>query len=329
MGCTPPRELLQQAAEWFALLRSNDATQQDYNNWRLWMGQSPGHQAAWRRVEEISQRFAPLQPTPYGGPALSALQSVRHQRRSRRQVLGDMAMLAGGALLGWTAWRHPPATMLAWMADYRSGTGEIRPIELTDGTQLWLGTNSAINVDYSVGQRLITVVTGELLIETAPDSGSPGSAGRPFMVQTPHGTMRALGTRFNVRLADTATELAVFEGSVEIRQAHDVEGGIVQAGQQTRFDGHHLLAPPSTANPARQAWARGILLAEDMPLSELVHELSRYYRGYIDLAPEVADLRVLGGYPLGDVDQTLKMLQAMLPIQVRQTLPRWISIREK
>lgn len=328
MSGTPARELLLQAAEWFALLRSSQATQQDQADWRQWMGQSPGHQAAWRRVEEISQRFAPLQPEPYGEPALAALQAARSQRRARRQVLGGMALATGGALLGWSAWRHLPPAMLAWTADYRSGTGEIQPIRLTDGTQLWLGTASAIDVDFSAAQRLITMRAGELLVETAPDAGTPEGKGRPFMVQTPHGSMLALGTRFNVRLHDQATELAVFEGAVEIRQAHGAEGGILRAGEQAFFDGRHGFAP-TDANPSRQAWSSGVLLAQDMPLSELAQELGRYYRGHIDVAPEVAELRVLGGYPLRDTDQTLRMLQAMLPIRVRHILPWWISIREK
>jgi transmembrane sensor len=45
--------------------------------------------------------------------------------------------------------------------------------------------------------RRIELLKGEVLITTAKDS-----ALRPFIVQTRHGTARALGTRFSVRVGE-------------------------------------------------------------------------------------------------------------------------------
>ena len=68
------------------------------------------------------------------------------------------------------------------------------------------------------------------------------------------------------------------------------------------------------ADNAREAWTRGLLLAEDIALHELIAELSRYRPGHITLAAEIANLKVYGAFPLQDTDRALNMLGATLPI---------------
>ena len=122
-----------------------------------------------------------------------------------------MAPARGGA--GLAGWRHPSLRqeLLAWNADYRTATGEIREIVLADGTRAWLGAASALDVNYGLELRLLRLLAGEVHIETAPD------AQRAFVVDTPHGRLRALGTRFNVKLTQHGSLLAVYQGAVEIR----------------------------------------------------------------------------------------------------------------
>lgn len=69
--------------------------------------------------------------------------------------------------------------VLAWGADYQTRTGEQREITLTDGSQVWLNTRSAISVHYHAGARLLKLVAGEILVHTAHDTNS-----RPFYVET-------------------------------------------------------------------------------------------------------------------------------------------------
>lgn len=74
---------------------------------------------------------------------------------------------------------------------------------MPDGTRVWLNTATAFNEDYRADQHRLPLLRGEILIETAAD------ARRPFFVDTPHGQMQALGTRFTVRLDERQTLLAV------------------------------------------------------------------------------------------------------------------------
>lgn len=312
---TTSHAAMQQAAEWYALLRSGEASDSDRHAWQAWLAQKREHRDAWTYAETIAQRFEPVRAPELRHAAADTLHGTRAKPLSRRRVLGMLAMLGGATLLGSETWRVHPLTLLA---QYRTGTGEMRAITLADGSAVWLNTASAFDTDYSASLRRLHLRDGEMLIETAHE------ATRPFVVDTAHGRLRALGTRFTVRIVEDATFLTVYGGAVEVRAS----GGatrIVNAGSQVAFSAT-AIGTTEAADPARAAWSRGVLLADNMTLQEVVAELNRYHRGHIGVAPEVAQLRVLGGYPLHDADKTLNMLAAVLPLRVRRTLPWWTTL---
>ncbi|VFR38336.1 Fe2+-dicitrate sensor, membrane component [plant metagenome] len=121
--------------------------------------------------------------------------------------------------------------------------------------------------------------------------------------------------------------LAVYEGAVEVRTAAGATA-VIPAGWQTRYT-REALGTPEPADPAREAWTRGLLLARNIPLASLVQELRRYHPGHLGLAPELADLPVYGGYPIDDPAQTLAMLESVLPVRVKRSLPWWVSIEPR
>ncbi len=314
-------ESLKQAAEWYALLHSGDASEAHRAAWRNWLNGEPRHRQAWQYVEAVGRRFECLKSKEDNDRAvITALKAARDQPLTRRKAVASLGVVLVGGLLGWGVWRTDlPELALAWNADLRTGTGETRKELLADGSRIWLNTATAVNVDYSAQRRSLTLLSGEILIETAPD------AARPFIVETSQGTLRALGTRFNVREMPDAIALAVFAGAVEIRTARSDVTRILKAGQQTQFT-QSKIAPPVAADRAREAWTQGVLLAEDIPLKTLVAELERYRYGRLNLAPEVAGMRVMGAYPANDSERALSMLEDALPIRVRRILPWWISI---
>lgn len=319
-----PHQAMEQAAEWFALLRSGEATATDRAQWQAWLNSSAENEQAWHYVECISERFKPIQSSPKRRNAANAFRTVNSRPGRRRQIVLGIAALMGAGTLGWVTWRHSPlpGIALAWTADYRTGTGEIREIMLSDNTRVWLNAASAFNEDYRNNQRRLHLVAGEILIQTATD------AFRPFVVDTPQGQLRALGTRFTMRLEQAETFVAVYEGAVEVRTAATGTTAVIPAGQQTRFTSTSLAAG-ETADPAREAWTRGILIAQNIPLAEVVQELRRYHNGHLGIAPEVANLPVFGSYPANDPDRALAMLESVMPIRVRRTLPWWVSIEPR
>lgn len=319
MNRTPSHQVLADAAEWFALLRSGEASKADVRRWRRWLEVSPEHRRGWQMVERVEQQFnAACGDDP--DHAQATLARTRQRRLDRRGMIKGMALLLGAGGLGWTGWRATPLpkVVAAWGANHRTGTGEIRELALPDGSRLWLNTNTAINTAFNAEGRRIDLITGEILLTTAPDE-------RPLTVSTAHGQARPLGTRFTVRSEDNTTLVAVYQGRVAITNSSNGTQ-TVPAGQQTRFSST-AIQPPEAADPARQAWHKGVLIADDIRLADLLDELNRYQHGYINVAPEVAGLRVFGGYSLTRPAHTLSLLEKVLPIQVSRPLPWWTEIR--
>lgn len=321
----PSHRVMEQAAEWYALLRSGEASPAERQQWQQWFERAAEHREAWRYVERIGRRFSPLQSSPDRDAAVTAFGHAASARpRGRRQLLLGLAGALGLSGLGWTAWRQTPLPLAAstWGADHRAGLGETRRVALADGTQVWLKALSAFDVDYGATLRRLQLVAGELLIDTAKDPV------RPFVVDTAQGRLQALGTRFTVRGEEGGVVVAVHEGAVRVDTAVSRASGIVPAGRQARFTSDTLdgFLP---VDPAREAWTRGVLVADDTPLGDVVAELRRYHFGHLAVAPEVARLHVFGSYPIQDTDRALGMLASVLPVTVRRTMPWWISIEPR
>lgn len=319
-GKPPGDAALQQAAEWFAVLHDNAAGEDERRRWQAWLAASTENRLAWARVETVTRAFASLgghTPPDTAHDVLSCPPS-----RARRRVL---KLLAGGGVATLGGWlghtlltTHGWRTQLAvWRADERTAIGEVRELALADGSQLWLNTRSAADLDYGPRLRRILLHAGELLLDTAPDPAQPP---RPLVVDTRHGRLTALGTRFSVSLEDEATLVAVFDGMVEIAP-HDAPAQILPAGRQIRFS-RHSTAPATPARSARESWTRGLLVADDRRLDDFVAELSRYVPVRIEVAPDIAALRLVGVYPMRDpardVGRALTAIQQALPVHARQ-----------
>jgi transmembrane sensor len=315
---------LEQAAHWYALLQSEQVSDEQRHAWQGWLSQRPQNRLAWHHVEAVSQRFKPLRADGERDAAMVAVGVSSVEIKKRRRILRGLAVTAGIGLSGWLGWRFTPAgeAVLAWQSDFHTAVGEVRQLVLPDGTRLWLNTHSAVDLAFNDAARVLKLRLGEVLVETARDAG-----GCPFFVETDAGRMQALGTRFTVRQQDSHTNLVVFEGRVEIRNLSG-QHIIVSPGQQRQFTATDI-GPVMPADMARQVWTRGIIEAEDLPLRELLREMSRYQHGHISLSPQIADLRVSGRYPLDNIPKALGMLARDLPITVSRPLPWWLSVHEQ
>lgn len=312
---------LQQAAEWYAQLLEVEPQAEIHQRWRAWLDACEENRHAWRYVQTVSQRFQPLS----GGLSSAAADTLLLPSTvmGRRRALKLSVLFASGTLLSWLTYRHTPLreSLLAVTADYHSATGEIKQLTLQDGTRLWLNTASAVDVRYDRQRRQIVLISGDLLIDTARDT-------RPFFVSSEQGQMQALGTRFSVEQHDGSTHLAVYSGTVEVsaQRGHVVRR--VNAGQQLDFDRYAKGALSPNAH-VDAGWSQGVLQANNTPLGEIIKQLARYRHGYLACDPNVADLRVMGAFPLADTDKSLAMLAQIFPVRIHRRFSWWVTVEKR
>ena len=261
---------------------------------------------AWQQLQTQHEH---LPPTAHA----SLLRACVQANAPRRHAVKTLALLlACGASLYAFERRSP---WRGWMADYRTAVNQRRVVTLADGTRLTLNTSSAVNVDYSGAQRRIQLLAGEIFIATAKDA-----AQRPFFVDTPHGSLQALGTRFTVRLHEQYASAGVLEGAVAVLADDGVQRLVLRPGEGAHFDGTGVHR--QALAPYGGAWLNGMLVARDMRLTDFLAELSRYSGHPLSCAPAIAGLRVSGSYPLADIDAILDAVGASLQLR-RHTVTRF------
>jgi transmembrane sensor len=302
-------QVAEQAVQWLMKMQQGPLSPRQQNAWQQWLDAHSEHQRAWEHIQRVNQRLRGLS-SPLAHAALNAPTSS-----SRRQALKLLLILGAGSAVTWGMREHnllPPL-----MADYRSPIGQRRKIALADGSQLQLNTASSADVQVEGQQRLIRLLEGEMLLTTS----------KAFQVRTAQGLLKTEGARLNVRQFADRTQVAVFEGHVELTP----DGGspwVLQSARQLSFDARGIGNPvPLDANSG--AWADGMLVAAHMRLGDFLEELGRYRRGQLNCDAKVADLLISGTYPLDDSERILDLLEISLPVKVKRFTRYWVTVEAK
>lgn len=290
---TPAQDPVYLAAlEWLARLNDEGAVEQDRRAFARWLDESPAHPAAYARAQALWNRFELVRP------AVSRM----HRRRA---VLGALAALAAVPALYAISRQH-------LLADYRSGVGERRRIELADGSQVELGSDSALSVRLDGQQRRLTLHRGQAYFQVAADTA------RPFSVQAGAGVTTALGTQFDIKLLDDVVTVSVTEHAVAVTPRPGAAPVTVSAGWRMQYGESGGAEPARFDQAAALAWRQDRLVFNDAPLAAVLAELQRYQRGPIFLMnADVGALPVTAAFHAADPQEALRSLAETFPIRLR------------
>ncbi len=336
------RDVAREAAQRILQLGDDDRSAEFLAECQSWRDRSVEHEEAWRRAVSLQQKMGLLpaelardtlqRPDPTA-PLPSGLQSPERRRHISTLIVLIMAGPSAYLALSSQGRQWGIGQWHAWISDYTTRAGQQQQVELPDGSRLHLNTASSVSIHYSSQQRLIVLHQGEIQITTAKDVLQ-----RPFSVQTSYGVMTALGTRFIVRhLPDEATtKLSVQQGAVAVALTDEItdrdrfgdsRDNVVRAGQFTSFDTQQV-ASIQQGTAGLDQWQQGVLIADQMPLAELIKELARYRTGWLRCDPDAAQLKITGVFRLDNTDQILNSLPHSLPVEVVYRSPYWITVKQ-
>ncbi|WP_248743920.1 MULTISPECIES: DUF4880 domain-containing protein [unclassified Pseudomonas] len=299
-------QVAEQAVHWLLEMQQGPLNPRQQQAWQQWIDAHSEHRRAWEHIQRVNSRLRGLS-SPLAHAALNAPKSG-----SRRQALKLLLILGAGSAVTWGMREHNPLPSL--LADYRSPVGQRRKISLGAGGQLQLNTASAADVR---GDGLIRLLEGEMLL----------TATQSFEVQTAQGLLKTRGARINVRQFADRTQVALFEGRVELN-AQGRAPMLLPVARQLSFSATSVgEARPLDANSG--AWADGMLVAAHMRLGDFLDELGRYRRGQLHCDAKVADLLISGTYPLDDSERILDLLEISLPVKVKRFTRYWVTVEAK
>lgn len=338
------------AAAWLAQ-RDGGLQPAEAAEFARWRASDPRHEAAVARLDatwNVLQQLRNFRPEAAMHPDRDLLRTGR----ARRRVLAFPAMVAVGAAASLAV------AAVWWIGGGRAaGVSELRyvttidgyeRVALEDGSLLELNSNSEVSVRFTPAEREVRLVRGEAHFTVAKNPE------RPFSVEAGEVAVRAVGTAFNVRLADSSVEVLVTEGKVEVGQrstrpnkalmsnARDVSLdsppvplGAFERALITTARGVSPPPPPVVEKVALEsvrraiAWQEPRLVFVDTPLAEVVVQFNR--RNQVQLVLEDQEL---GAIPIGgsfrpdNVDAFVRLLAATSDINVDSTDATRIVLRK-
>src|SRR3546814_284055 len=122
-------------------------------------------------------------------------------------------------------------------------------------------------------------------------------------------TVTAIGTRFQIRVADTGTLVTLLKGHVRVA-SHQVDGteqaASLQAGQSLRIGADGTLGDVQAVDQrAAQGWLEGKLYVDNWRLQDFVSELNRYNDAKLRIDdPALREVRLSGVFQTRDRKST-------------------------
>lgn len=325
---TVPAEdaIARQAAEWIVQLSTDDPRERAAaeSGFAAWKASDPRHGEAAARMEAMLGQIGGLDAAARGAARRTLARSfpVRRWPTAAVHLVWATFFILGG-LLPYLFFADP-GTPAVWVSDLRTGRGEWRTSTLADGSRLELAAQSAVDVNFSGERRHVELLRGEILVDVAPD------AGRPFVVSTGHGQIRALGTRFRVTHQGDSTLLTMLESKVAVDAAGEVAGTpprIVPAGQRVRITAAGIDDLPGIdPRSDEQAWHKHLFVAQGVSLAQVLDEIQKYQPGHIAFDRQVMRrIRISAVLPLDDSDAALQLLANNFPqLRLRRYGPYWL-----
>jgi transmembrane sensor len=309
---------LEQAVDWHARLQG-DADQAVWLEFTAWLEADPTHRAAYDQVEDLWRQLDGVAAAPgtKQAPEQRVVDFASRRRTSnppanlsRRWFMGGSAVAAAAVLAVTLVGRRNDVPL---PEIYETAPGQRHTVRLADGSTVTLNSGTRLTVALSEQQRAVVLEKGEALFDVAKDPA------RPFTVAAGERLVTVVGTAFNVRHLDQSVTVTVARGLVDVGDRDG--GGKVRLipGQQVSAGVGKPLGPVVNVDPASvTAWREGRLVFDQVPLAQVLAELSQHYPLPMRAEGTAAQLRFSGVLRLeADQGAVLATLQSLMPVAVR------------
>jgi transmembrane sensor len=310
-----------QAADWVQKLASGDAAPCDVEAARRWRARDPMHEAAFVAAERVWCEISAAR-TVLHDPKINyatALDDFGRRRKTvnRRMILGG-GVSAVAAVAAYGAIKPPLGlwpSLSQLNADYRTGTGEQRNVNLSGDISVSLNTQTSLVIrPATAAEERLELISGEASFEMA------ARGARTLTVLAADGTTTTEAGRFDIRYATEGEHSPVtvtcFDGSVRIERG----GGVAElrSGQRVRYNTTGMSSIAVVDPAIESAWQRGIVEFRNTPIGEVIEEINRYRPGRIVLmSGPLAQKQINGRFRIGEMDEILQQLQQALDAKIR------------
>jgi len=190
--------------------------------------------------------------------------------------------------------------------------GTFSVLELPDGSKVWLNSGSSLRYpDKFLSNNRTVYLIGEAYFEVHSDKTMP------FLVNTPYFTVKATGTKFNVRAERNflTPSVTLVEGKVAVQKLNSGKQNclitMLQPNQHMTYDtlsGHVTIQTEDTYK--HFAWKDGKLVFRNDNISEVARRISLQYNVDIEIkGDEIKKYRYRATFENEPLDELLRLLK--------------------
>ena len=320
---TPEQE--RTALQWLSVLHDQPDSG-DQATFSRWLHADPAHAEAYAQAQVVWELSEVAGNTLANEEALVMQRYLSQMNVSRRHRLARWSsglavaaclLLMVGVFAGW----QPVRWLNDLGADYVSAPGQVRTLTLADQSEVTLGADSAIAVNFSGNERHVELRRGVAFFHVT-------HTGQPFVVDADGGEARVLGTEFEVRLQPGGAQVTVLSGRVGVKADQQAPQQILTADQQVAYAAGTADTVHRVDSLAQLGWRTGWLTYYKTPLADVVADLKRYYPGQIVLLnAQLGERRISGSFPSQDPQTVINSLQGVLGFEQHNLFGKVIVLR--
>lgn len=311
----------EEAAEWLARLGSYPISTQTVRAFRDWRD-DPVNDAAYEEAEAFWEASGQIAADPE--IMRMTQEALRRRRRNWRDWLKLPAIRVSFVAASVLVFSLAVLLTSRMFPSYATGPGELRVVRLDDGSRVHLNVDSQVRVRFTSGQRRLTLTKGEAFFDVAHD------AARPFVVRANGASVRALGTKFDVRRQDGAIQVTLVEGRVRVQHAGAPQAWTLNPNQKLVVSAKGAIRPMAADAARSTSWTTGRLAFRETPLAEAVAEVNRYGKDRIVLqGAELPDRLVSGYFDVGDTEAFVKGVALLFDLDASPASDGVITLRPR
>ncbi|MBD3378608.1 DUF4974 domain-containing protein, partial [candidate division KSB1 bacterium] len=232
-------------------------------------------------------------------------------------VIGSFVGTKGFSRLPWQSDTRPDK-LITKLKTIKVEKGQRVTATLPDGSFIHLDSGSELTYPETFADARKVYLKGEAYFEVKHNPQ------KPFLVYAHHALVQVLGTKFNIRAWDKASDVIVLvkEGTVSLEATTLLEPEKVILGKNNLS----TLAPkgsptsPVLADVEKHlAWLHYEMNFRDAPVKEILAQLSRWYNlEFITDDPDILDIRLSVHLKKTNMDHVLEVIAILTNTQINK-----------
>jgi ferric-dicitrate binding protein FerR (iron transport regulator) len=273
-------------------------------------------------IEDALQKTLQRLDLPVAAPVIPLKQGARSKWFVRVGAAAAIIIVAGLAFFFLSARREKEGAQAA-LVEKQNSKGVKSTIELTDGSKIWLNADSKIQYPtVFTGNTREVYMNGEAFFEVAKDPS------RPFIIHLSNGTVKVLGTSFNIRAYDNekTIEASVATGRIAFipkyeknRKKQDTVFLTPDNKARYLFYQEEVITEP-TISREDKAWTEGKLIFKAMTLEDICTRLERNFgKKVVFVSDRPRQFRLTGSFQNNSLEDIMYYLHKSMDFNYKIT----------